>query len=353
VCVYVWDTYLDGGRGGPERFARDTVKEGRKAHQGKGPLVSLLDPATGKVQKLALPQYRDPASVKLWEGLFDEIRRRLDKRGLLKASMIGISTDNLPAKEVVALFKKICPGMPWVSHSHPYRVRVYDVPAGFASGVWRGGRFANGASFSRMYGWQREELAVHHPRSLRDLFPPTTWRFAGEMNITGRQRGFARLGRDFFTVFKDRRGRARGTLSSRFPKTSWRNLDINTCLLAPGARGAIATGRFEMLREGLQACEARILIEQALADDARRARLGAALAKRCQTILDERLLAMLRAVSTLRGRGVWTQHAYASTGWWQAPGIVGSQWFVGSDWQGRCEALYAAAAEVEKKLQAQ
>jgi hypothetical protein len=353
VCLFVWDTYLDGGRGGAEQWAADAVKAGREGHEGRGPLVSLLDPATGKVEKHALPPYREPKSEPLWRPVFDGIRERLRKRGLTKAAMVGISTDNMPSKEVVEFFRKLCPGMPWVNHSHPYRTKIRTRPVGYASAVWSGGYFANREKFERLYGWRRAEWAVHFPRSTGDSFPQTHWRFMGEMNITGKQRGFARLGADFFGVFPARRGRRSNTLSARFPKTSWRNLDIRTCLLAPGAKGPVATARFEMIREGLQACEARITLEQALADESLRAKLGDALAARCRRVLDERLLAMLRGVSSLRGRSVWTQHAYASTGWWQAPAVVGSHWFIASNWQDRLEALYSAAGEVQRKLKAQ
>ena len=75
---------------------------------------------------------------------------------------------------------------------------------------------------------------------------------------------------------------------TRFPKSSWRNLDIRTCLLAPGETGPISTGRFEMLREGLQMCEARIAIERALTDEALKKKLGAQLAERCGKLMTER-----------------------------------------------------------------
>ena len=350
VCLYVWDTYLEGGRGGPEQWAGQAVKDGRKAHDGNGPIVSLLDPATGKVAKHALPKYADPASEALWRPVMDGVRKRLAAAGLTEAAMIGISTDNIPGEGVVDFFKKVCPRMPWVNHSHPYRTSIRKAPVGYSSGVWSGGTFANRKEFERMYGWRRAERAAHHPRSTGDNFPQTTWRFMGEMNITGRQRGFSRLGADFFPVLANRRGRNAGKLAARFPKSSWRNLNVINCLLAAGTDGPVATARFEMIREGLQACEARIFIEQALLDEASRAKLGDELATRSRKVLDERVLNMLRAVSTLRGRSAWTQHAYASTGWWQGPGVVGSHWFISSGWQDRLAELYAAAGEVEVKL---
>ena len=59
----------------------------------------------------------------------------------------------------------------------------------------------------------------------------------------------------------------------------------------------MATNRFEQFREGVQQCEARISIESALIDPAKRQQLGEELASRCQAALDERVLYELRGVS--------------------------------------------------------
>jgi hypothetical protein len=78
---------------------------------------------------------------------------------------------------------------------------------------------------------------VHHPRSTRNHFPMTTWRFMGEMNTAGNRRGFAQVGAEFWCVIVDRRGQRTGRLSARFPQSSWRNLDIHASILAPGRTG--------------------------------------------------------------------------------------------------------------------
>jgi len=161
----------------------------------------------------------------------------------------------------------------------------------------------------------------------------------GEMNITGSQRGFARLGGDFWPVLKDKRGRGH-RLSNRYLKSSWRNLDLRAILFSPGRKGAVATHRFEMIREGIQECEARIFIERAILEE----KIDGELAARCQAILDERIPAIRRGVNTLGCAGA--NPAYIDNSWWQVPGVLGHEWYVGSGWQDRSEKLYAAAAEV-------
>ena len=47
-------------------------------------------------------------------------------------------------------------------------------------------------------------------RNVRDDFHITTFRMMGEMNVAGGLRGFGRMGADFWSVLKDRRGRTVG-----------------------------------------------------------------------------------------------------------------------------------------------
>jgi hypothetical protein len=105
-----------------------------------------------------------------------------------------------------------------------------------------------------------------------------------------------------------------------------------TQILAPGPEGAVATVRFEMLRESVQECEARIFIEKALTDKAMTAKLGDALAKKAQEALDDRVVQL---------RTAFVDKATAK-GW---------DWFAAeSGWQERSARLYAAAGEVAAAL---
>jgi hypothetical protein len=147
-------------------------------------------------------------------------------------------------------------------------------------------------------------------------------------------RGAGRIGADFWPVVKGRRGRRPSSLSARFPESGWRNLDIRMTLLAPGKEGAIATTRYEMFREGLQECETRLLIEEALF----RKKVSGDLAERCQAVL----AGCARVLKELRGadkRGVTYE---------QRDEIF--EKFVAANWQRLTGRLYAAAAEVDAKL---
>ena len=90
-------------------------------------------------------------------------------------------------------------------------------------------------------------------------------------------------------------------MNDRYPESYWHSLNIGSWLLAPGPAGPVGTARLEVFREGLQECEARIAIEDALTNPALKGRLGDELAKRAQETLDERQLAIWK------GRGATEQ----------------------------------------------
>ena len=121
---------------------------------------------------------------------------------------------------------------------------------------------------------------------------------------------------------------------------------VQTCAL-PISEGAVATAHFEQLREGVQACEAKIFIEQALTDEVKRERLGENLAERCQAALDERVLYGLRGAADY----VTASHdSRAPWKWYFQTGVAGHAWYQSTDWQARDRQLYALAAEVAGKL---
>jgi hypothetical protein len=105
--------------------------------------------------------------------------------------------------------------------------------------------------------------------------------------------------------------------------------------------------RIEMIREGLQECEARIVVEEALGDEAKRQRLGHDLAKRCEAMLAERMLATEMGLQNHLSSGFAAEARHA---WWNSPGQTGYRWFLHSGWQKRSGELFALAGEVQRKL---
>ena len=337
VCLYAWDIHCN------VRTKAHGFRGCVKPSTGEVP-VSGID-ANGKVTEINLPPFGSPGTKELWKPLIDGVVSRLKKRGMEESIMLGVGTDTNPSKQVVEFFTDLLPGVPWVHQRHGRRemFKFHGVPTGYAAFVW--GKFADGGGD----GWRYPHLAVHSARGgPRDSAPMTLFRHQGEINVAGYHRGFGRQGADFFPVLKGKRQTV--SLMARYPETNWRNLDKIGSRLSPGKEGAISTHRFEMIREGVQECEARICIEKALYDEKRRAKLGEDLAARCRTILDERIAPMRLGTNSLVQSGPWTILATCDLNWWSGGGIMGYYWFSGSDWQERSKSLYDAAAEVENRL---
>lgn len=69
VCFPIWDTFLEGGQfDGDIKYESPETRDQRLAYKGKGPEVTLLDPAGGKVEKLMLPKFSDPGAAALWSS---------------------------------------------------------------------------------------------------------------------------------------------------------------------------------------------------------------------------------------------------------------------------------------------
>jgi hypothetical protein len=145
-------------------------------------------------------------------------------------------------------------------------------------------------------------------------------------------------------VIKDKSGNRTYRAYQRYPWSVWNNLEMCNSLLAPGPEGAVATAHFEQFREGVQHCEARVFIEQALADKLLRQKLGEELAKRCQAELDDRILSVLRGSSSYPTGGRLEFWEYGRSG------EAGHAWFQSSGWRERNARLFALAGEVAAKL---
>ena len=355
VVLWVWDVALSDIA--KSRIQPKQLQKALKGLKGKGPLVTFLDTASGKTNNDYLPPYTEAGSKEMWKPLFDQLKTRLARRGLDKVVMFGVGSDAVPKKVEVDLFASLWPKVPWVVHSHGggwSRSLFKNAKVGYYDKVFA--KFGRDPDKGRLYGWRRPDLVTQlnrHWTGTIDNFPASVWRHIGEVNITGEQRGVGRLGGDFWRVVRDKNGDRRGRIYERYNECRWRANDICTSLLAPGPTGPVATTRFEMLREGVQECEARIFIESALLDEKLKAKLGADLAKRCQDELDDRMRVMLRATSTLKCGGGKRRSATSPQTWWNTPGIAGHAWYVGSAWQDRSKRLYSLAGEVAEKIKGQ
>jgi hypothetical protein len=367
VCLYAYDRYTDyaaRNRATSARLAKNPDMKHRGMPGTDAWRISVVDPKTGEVTEELAPKWRKshydtklirvtreeliPEAKAFYAQALKEVRRRLEKRGLGKALLIGIEEDLGAKKSTSQFFAEILPGVRWARMCHPlirskhigYNSAVY-IPMMPPPRPW---------DAKRKTGWQYTEgMWGLFPRThsalgtyLHTGSPPGLYRISSEgcqLIATGGRypmQGVGRSGADFWALGakKVRGGVTRSSsVVARYPETCWDQLNLDRVfesILAPGPEGAITTVRFENFREGVQESEARIYIEKALADPGRRVALGAALVKKCQGILDERHNRIRTLCLSSRGKG-------------------GMLWYASSGSRGLAEQLFSCAAEVARK----
>ena len=360
ICFVVWDLYVGSkqrAEAGEEGQMGTMALNHLDAH-GEGPVVTAVDSADdAEPGRLELPDFTDDASFEPWSALWSGVTRRLEERGLTDQAMFGLISDIWPRREEVAFWHDNAPGVPWVAHSHfgvgdhgPTGVHGI-APAGYQSRVWHV-NFPHDTDAGVLRGWQREALVAYYMRSCGfSNQPASLWHHILEFTITGDQRGLGRVGADNWQAVRDRRGNRRAFTWARYPQSDWRNLNLHSHVFAPGPDGAVSTQRYEALREGHQAAEARVYIESVLVDEQRRERIGERLAESAQAGLDDRLNAAWVGSSTLRLHGAQWHYASRGMTWNEQPHIAGERWLRSFNWQDKDRKLYELAAEIAQALE--
>ena len=338
VVFNVWDRYLI--REGNLRRKKDSLKLATD-----GPIVTVRK-ADGSTENITLPDYPDPESKALWQPLFKELRQRMAKRGLEGAMALGMVSDFWASKEQAGFLKEVSGGLSWINASHYYQKTFHDGLAGFVyQATYFSARHAYGAL---LHGWKEQpEITAAFERVSLDSYSLSKWRILAEQAVTGNVRGIGRLGADTWNVVKDKSGRRIGRAWSRFPAADWGYLNCNSSTLAAGPDGPVASQRYEALREGLQECEALVVVDEALSEAALRAKLGDELAGRCEKLLAERNDCMWRSIISWQSG---PKYYLDPTGWRETATPTGHTWFVGSLWQQRSAELYTLAGEVTRAL---
>ncbi len=340
VILYAWEPTNSMGHG-------NTFEPGPGKIHDREILITVVGPG-GKLKKEKGPKWGTPECVKFWKKLIDAVQKELKKRGIPDSMLFGLMGDHRPTKTCMADIRKAAPKLEWAIHAHHYCDKWYGTEVGLSAAVWGIKCRVADPDEGRGYGWRNKFRLLKYPRgdlnarSALANYRTMEEKWIGAMIWNAKTwpkakgaRGLGRQGADFWMVLKDKRGRSRGRLSARYPETYWGQLCINygnPAFFGMGEDGAVPTVRSETVRENVQEIEARVFIEKALLDKAKKARLGADLAKRCRDALDERIRLCLYTM----GGGY-------------APGD-GTLWFISSGLTERMDRLFTLASEVAKKL---
>ncbi|HOX04825.1 MAG TPA: DUF6067 family protein [Planctomycetota bacterium] len=303
-------------------------------------LITLVDPATGKLKPRQGPAWGTPESKEFWKKLTDGIGPVLKKRGIENSMLFGLIGDARPTKQAMDDITAGVPGAKWAVHSHFYcdKWQGYDIGMGIA--LWGIGVTPVDPREGYSFGWSNPMWLSYYPREMKMQSSLVEHRVKLERWMGAKRsytpfvskgvgpRGLGRIGADFWPVLKDDRGRVRGSLAGRYPEAAWGQLNLNFCIpyiLGKGKTGPLATVRSEAFRESLQEVEARVYLEKALLDDNAKTVLGEDLGKRCREALDERIRMGLCAEGE------------------------GESWYISSDWARRSDLLFGLASEVAAK----
>ncbi len=310
---------------------------------GKAPLVTVRDPKTGKLENVSAPVNGSDEALAFWKPVLTGVKAILAKAALGDRMLLATGSDRYPKPATVAMFHKILPDVGWEAHRHHprggqrMRGEGTNVPVKYISSVW--GQWGNwDPSERRVRGWQygadvSRTLWTWLDRRTYDPAGFTRFRVMCEQTLLADRRGLGQIGADFWPAPPEKKGAFRsGTLYSRFPRSANVGGGNKGCttnqLFYPGSKGAVPTLRYQLIRENILECEARIFLEKLLV--AVPCPLPPALAAKCQEVLDERTR--------------WHRIGFS-----QFTGDVNIFWAY-SGWAERAGKLFAAAGEAARAV---
>ena len=334
IIVYLWDP------------VQKRVKGLRKSQKRwRGQKVTLLQP-DGKLTVAEVPLPGEPGSAEMWKPVMDGIRARALELGWREDQiMVGCANDSRPEAATIGFFKEIAPYARWSLWTHGRGDGKPEGDSWTINGM-EIGHYAHPYCADPVYpredgilgGWDLEFQQTTNPRKFIFQYSPLEQfrNLAGGTTLTGGVRfrrqehsgsGFTRLAMDFWEV-----PNKRSLLLRWGGGGNWDNFfrGAPSAVLDPGPDGPIGTVRFEMVREGIQECEARIRIEQALTTG----KATGDLARRCRDLLVERIRVRYQEGRFVAGHGAQVQR------------IDGRVWGVAPDWQGLTARLFELAGEV-------
>ena len=327
VCLYVWTPAHGGGAFG---------KGAKAAKNWKPMFYTQVDAASGEATAAQGPDWGTPESVPFWKPVLEGVMERLKERKLEKSAAFGLLADYQPSIATQNDLKAILPDLPWMVHAHGYLRSFSGKPTFVAAQVWGVKPLKTSGEQHKKYGWQRPHFNTVFPRSgagamghVHALCPPGTFHALIEGYQASGYMGVSRLGADFWPCVKNKKGQLMTVIGRHSVKNRPGPPTLsNPALLYPGRAGAVATTRFELMREGVQEAETRVYLEKLIVGK----KLEGELAAKAQKMLDDRV----RAIQAGKGG---TRHPIGSIPSWLD---------YGRTYHDRTRLLYDTAAKIKR-----
>jgi hypothetical protein len=285
----------------------DRIKVNKKRIPGWGEgnrSVAVLDRETGKISSIANPTPGTSENYAFWKPILDQLRTKIEKRGWYKATALGHQTYAfVPNPRQVDIALRIWPDAvyAWSSHCGTLNGTFKSskgkrVPVRYAECVWTAGKH-------EPRGWRRllepgrdNNIWDFSFRNMhRDDSPLSTLLRIVEDAILRGHDGLGYMCSDFLPIENHSKKGQYYLLSSRVGNV----IGASTrSFLAAGPDGPVATGRYEMLREGSQQSEMILFLERAL----RAKKVDGELAKEVNAYLNARSEAFIKGWHVNRRR---------------------------------------------------
>ena len=269
---------------------RDKNKKVYRAWAVSNKHVPVLDPEKGNLSSVDNPPPGSEENYKFWKPILDELRTRIKKRGWLSAAALGHQSYCWqPAPAQVDIAHRIWPDAVWNFSAH--------------SGTLNG-RFKGTKNLVMITRYSECVWTAGKPRhrGYRRLLKPgrdkSIWNYSARNQHSDNSSLFRLLLKPEDMILRGHDGlgyMCTDFLPIKHPKRKGHYYLLNTkvgnvlgnstrSFLAAGPDGPVATGRYEMFREGVQICEAILYLQRTL--DAKK--ITGDLAKRVNAYLDSR-----------------------------------------------------------------
>ncbi len=290
----IFEKYLDCAvkESGPPRIVCLCLWEPVNAYSDPGPEgkgmkmeVTVVDRSGKPIENAPVPSWGTPECRQFWKPVFEDIRKALAARGLDGSMCAGSAAQACPGKAVFEDMEVISPGIKWFALRHEWWEEMGGRETAVSVGVYGDpGRVGPGRKYA--YSWQDPRLWAVWPRTsvcnVRETSCPLFYHvFMNRVMIAGTS-GIGNIGADFWPVAQAGSGRPRSVVRGNWVQLTMGGWGTPSRLIAPGAKGPIGTVRLEMLREGIQDAEIRVLIEKALVNE----KTDAAWREKARTLLD-------------------------------------------------------------------